>query len=141
MIDTENGGVKFFDDWNGVKKRLDERSRTRSIREGEIWWCSVGENVCTEINGKGSRFVRPVLIIKKLSRHGFIGVPLTSRLHEGSWYVHFVFQGRIQVAVVAQVRNYSVARLHRKMGTVPQSDLELVLKGLVGLLNKIPPAV
>lgn len=135
MIETENGGVKFFDDWNEVKKGLDERVRVRSIREGEVWWCSVGENICTEINGKGSRFVRPVLVLRKLSKYSFIGVPLTSKSHVGSWYVSFVFQNKEEVAVVAQVRNFSVARLHRKMGTVPQSDLNLVRKGLLGLLK------
>lgn len=60
---------------------------------------------------------------------GFLGVPLTSQAHEGTWYVPFVFKNRKQVAVLSQVRTFSVFRLYEKMGTVPDSDLELVKTG------------
>ena len=94
----------------------------------------MGENVGTEINGKSKTFARPVLVIRKLSRYSFIGVPLTSQKHEGSWYSSFEFQNKRQVAVLAQVRNFSVSRLYRKMGVVPESDLELVRNGLASLI-------
>lgn len=137
MIDTENGGVKFFDDWNGVKKGLDKVEKFPRFSEGDIWWCGVGENVGVEINGKSRKFSRPVLVLKKLSRHGFMGVPLTSQPHEGSWYVPFMFRGRVEIAVLAQAKSMSVCRLYSRMGQVPEDDLELVRRRFVTLYGNI----
>lgn len=121
--------IKRFDDWIGVKADLHYAGIFRNIKEGEVWWCSIGENVGVEINGKQEFFLRPVLVLRKLSRFGFMGVPLTSQLHQGSWYVPFEFKGKQQNAVLVQARVLSVYRLKRKMGIVPNSDLELVRKG------------
>lgn len=123
------GDDKFFDEWNEVKKMRHNASRSPVIKEGEIWWCAMGENIGVEINGKHERFSRPVLILKKLSRFGFMGVPLTSQEHEGSWYASFVFRGKKQIAVLAQSRVMSVSRLYERMGTIPNSDLEIVKAG------------
>lgn len=120
---------KRFDDWNIVKSDLHFAGIFRDIKEGDVWWCSMGENVGVEINGKQEFFLRPVLVLKKLSKFGFMGVPLTSQSHEGSWYVPFVFKDKNQNAVLAQARVLSVYRLRRKMGTVPNSDLQLVRDG------------
>ena len=119
-----------------LKKKIHLKGTLRTIKDGEIWWCRVGENVGNEICGKGKDFLRPVLIANKLSRYNFIGVPLTSKEHRGSWYVDFVFKDKKQYAVVAQVENVSTYRLHHKMGEVPQTDLDKVLVGLCSLLSE-----
>lgn len=122
MNDTE----KNFTDWIQIKEVVHSTGRTPSIREGEIWWCAVGENVGIEINGKSKTFARPVLVLKKLSRYGFLGVPLTSQEHEGSWYAPFIFKDKTEYAVLAQIRVFSVSRLYDKMGMLPNSDLKIV---------------
>lgn len=80
----QNDTEKHFDEWNIVKSNLHFAGIFRNIKEGDIWWCSMGENVGVEINGKDEFFLRPVLVIKKLSKHGFMGAPLTSQPHQGS---------------------------------------------------------
>ena len=75
---------KDFSKWMDVKAGLHFAGVFRSVKEGDAWWCSVGANVGIEIDGKQDFFLRPVLVIKKLSRYGFMGIPLTSREHEGS---------------------------------------------------------
>lgn len=121
---------KRFDDWNGEKQRLHIKGRMPLVSVGEVWWCAMGENIGVEINGKGSAFTRPVLILRKLSRYGFIGIPLTSRQHDGSWYAHFRFQGKDEYAVFAQMRTFSVRRLYRKMGRADDMDM-LVVRSLL----------
>lgn len=121
---------KRFDEWNLEKKRLHDFGRLPDVKSGEIWWCAVGENVGVEINGKGRAFMRPVLIYKKLSKFGFIGVPLTSQPHNGNWYVDFRFKGKMQYAIFAQIRNISVKRLYRKMGYADDIDMLKVRDGL-----------
>ena len=120
---------KDFHGWIEVKENVHYAGRMPDIREGEIWWCAVGENVGIEVNGKSDAFSRPVLILKKFSRYGFLGVPLTSREHIGNWYVGFDFKNKRQYASLAQVRVFSVLRLYKKMGMIPDSDLKNVREG------------
>ena len=44
---------KDFDQWNIKKKKHDTSKRYLFFKEGEIWWCSLGVNVCEEVYGKG----------------------------------------------------------------------------------------
>lgn len=119
---------KHFEEWIELKGRLHFGAKSPRIREGEIWWCSFGENVGVEINGKSERFTRPVLIMRKLSKFGFMGIPLTSQEKSGSWYAEFEFLGKKEFAAVCQARVMSVSRLHSKIGQIPQTDLETVKK-------------
>lgn len=125
-------------DWNIIKEDFHSQSekKLRLVRQGEIWWAGVGENVGVEINGKSEYFSRPVLVLKKLSRYGFMGIPLTSQKHTGSWYTSFVFQDREETAVLSQARVYSTSRLYGRIGQVPDTDLELVRKGFLNLYSK-----
>lgn len=132
----DKNNKKDFRGWIRIKEIIHYKKSLRTIREGEIWWCRIGENVGSEICGKGNDFLRPVLIINKLSKYNFIGVPLTSQTHRGSWYVSFIFRDKREYAVVAQVENISVYRLHHRMGQVWKDDLEKVVNGLVRLLLK-----
>lgn len=127
-------GKKDFDKWMKVKKRIDKENKIRSIKEGDIWWSSIGENVGNEICGKGDAYVRPVLVLKKLNRCNFLAIPLTSQKHNGSWYAAFQFDNKTQTAVVSQIQNMSVARLKRKMGQLSKGDYKIVFETLVNLL-------
>lgn len=126
---------KDFYGWIKLKMRLHFMGHFCAIKDGDIWWCAVGENVGTEINGKNATFARPVLVLKKLSGLNFIGIPLTSKKHIGSWYVSFTFQNKLQTANLSQVRNFSVSRLYNKMGAVPKNDLEIVKSSLIELIR------
>ena len=120
---------KRFSEWILLKEKLHNIGRLPVIKEGEIWWCAVGDNVGVEINGKNSVFSRPVLIFKKLSRYAFMGIPLTSQHHEGTWYVSFSFRSKTEYAVLSQARVISVSRLYTRMGEVSDPDYNLILDG------------
>lgn len=123
------GDDKFFDEWIMIKRRLHFGASQRSFSEGEIWWCAVGENVGVEINGKSDTFARPILVLKKLSKFSFMGIPLTTKAHDGTWYVKFRFKDVDEYAVLSQARAISVSRLYKRMGEVSSSDLALVRRG------------
>ena len=126
---SEEKEKKNFADWFELKPAIHYKGILREFKEGDVWWCALGENVGIEINGKNKEFSRPVLVLKKLSKFGFFGIPLTSQDHKGTWYVPFVFKDKKQIAVLAQARVLSAYRLYEKMGSVPDSDLELVRDG------------
>ena len=126
---------KHFKEWIDLKEKLHFSNSLPKIKEGEIWWCSYGENVGVEINGKDKLFSRPVLIYKKLSYLGFVGIPLTSQEKNGSWYVNFSFQDKNQTAVLSQVRMFSVSRLSSRMGELDASDFNKVKEALLQFLK------
>ena len=128
-------GNKDFDKWMRVKKRIDKENVIRTIKEGDIWWSSIGENVGNEICGKGNAYTKPVLVFKKLNNNNFLAIPLTSQKHEGTWYASFNFVNKTQTAVVSQIQNMSVARLKRKMGQLSKGDYKIVFDALIGLLT------
>lgn len=129
----KNGGNKNgkrrFNEWIEVKAKMHDAALMPKIREGEIYWCGFGENVGIEINGKNELFSRPVLVFRKFSQYGFLGIPLTSKLHNGSWYVPFRFHGKEQRAVLVQQRTFSVSRLYGKMGRVDEVDMNRIRQG------------
>ncbi|MBQ6127181.1 type II toxin-antitoxin system PemK/MazF family toxin [Candidatus Saccharibacteria bacterium] len=103
------------------------------IKDGEIWWLAVGENVGVEINGKSEYFSRPVLIFRKLSYFGFMGVPLSTQKHTGSWYVNFRFQEKDVYAALSQAKAFSSARLYTRLGQIAENDMEKVRNGFRNL--------
>lgn len=129
---------KLLQDWNIVKEDFHEtpNEKIQLIRQGEIWWVGIGENVGVEINGKSEFFSRPVLVFKKLSHYGFMGIPLTSQKHTGSWYTQFIFKNKVETAVLSQARVYSTSRLYSRLGQIPKSDLDTIRKAFLLLYSK-----
>lgn len=131
----DRAGTKDFDGWIVIKKRVHEKRMRHNFKRGEIWWSSVGENVGSEICGKGKTFSRPVIIFRKLDRYSFLAIPLTSKEHNGSWYVPFEFDNRSEVAVISQIEYMSVYRLYRKMGQLSNADFQKIYDGFLDLLK------
>lgn len=128
--------AKQLTDWNKVKIHLHERKRDhKPFREGEIRWLACGENVGTEINGKGKIYVRPVLILKRLDSHAVVGIPMTTQQKDGSWYIKVKFHGREIRAVISQIRIFSTKRLYNRIGRLDEQDVKNIKKGLAKLLD------
>ena len=131
------GGIKFarveFNQWNNVKINLELHGRQPKISQSQLWWTGVGRNIGTEINGKNERFSRPVLIYRKLCSNKFMAIPLTSKLHEGSWYIPFMHNGKKQIAVIGDAKTMSTKRLYRMIGKIDDADYERIRGGFVKL--------
>ena len=107
--------IKRFLEWIGLKEKIHKGdSVPLFFNEGEIWWCAIGENIGIEINGKGKSFSRPVFVYKKLSKGGFLGIPLSTQIKTGTWYVKIDFKGQKNIANLAQVRVFSSSRMYEK---------------------------
>ena len=115
--------------WALLKIHLRKTRTVFNVKEGEIWWVAVGKNIGIEINGKSESFSRPVLIYKKLSRLGFMGIPLTTQPHDGTWYIPFEFQDKISRAVLSQAKVMSTQRLYARIGKLPNNDFKLIKNG------------
>lgn len=129
--------MKEFDEWNKVKKRTDEKITTAYFREREIYWANIGQNIGYEQDGKGSDFMRPLLVFRKYSNKLFNGIPLSTTLREGTFFYNFQFlEDTESCALLVQSKTFDVKRLDRKIGTVNKKDfenIELKMKELLKL--------
>lgn len=128
---------EIFDIWNEKKKEvhfLDSRSR---FSVGQIWWAQIGQNVATEMNGKGRDFLRPVAIIQEIYEDACLAIPLTSRTRIGDYYFNFMdSQGRKQCALLAQVRYFDRRRLKYRLSYIREHDLNQLRNSLCTLIKK-----
>ena len=117
----------IFDHWNNVKKKLHQKAKeVEFFKEKQIWWCSIGQNLGSESYGKGVTFSRPVLVFKKLSERTFLGIPLTSKTKQGSWYVTIKHRGQEITALLNQIRIYDKKRLSNRLGEIDDEDYKRI---------------
>lgn len=99
-----------FDKWNILKKELNKKEIIK-FSQGNIYFMSIGKNIGMESYGKGDMFLRPVLVYKKLSKTMFLGIPLTSKIKEGSYFFTFNYKkGKSSTAMLNQMRVFDIRR-------------------------------
>lgn len=120
--------TKDFDNWNVKKKVINEVEISGDFyfHEREIWWCSVGVNVGAEMDGKNEHFERPVLVVRKMSKEQFFGVPLTSKNKPGMYYVPVSYGERNGSICLSQFKAFSSRRLLRKIDTLDKENFTKV---------------
>ncbi|MDQ7009585.1 MAG: type II toxin-antitoxin system PemK/MazF family toxin [Candidatus Gracilibacteria bacterium] len=126
---------KNFNKWNKLKEELEESETDVYFNEGQIWWITIGLNLKNESCGKGDSFRRPVLILKKLSSKTFIGIPLSSKIKSGTWFVNYKQNGEELTALIYQIRMFDNIRFQRKIGEMDEKDFGTIKKRLKSLLN------
>jgi mRNA interferase MazF len=114
--------------WTKATISLYGKRSEPTFKEGEIWWCSIGMNIGIEIFGKGKSFSRPVVVFKKIAKNSFLGLPLTTQLKEGSWYVPVSYGGITCRAILSQARVFDRKRLIKIMGTLSRKNFENIKK-------------
>ena len=103
---------KEFNNWNTVKQEIDNHEIKINIKEKNIYFLSIGQNVGTESYGKGEKFLRPVIVYKKLGNNYFLGIPLTSKVKGGSYYFTFNRKnGKQNSAMLNQMRTFDAKRV------------------------------
>jgi mRNA interferase MazF len=122
--------IKNFLDWFNLKPQLDKKNhKPPFVREGQIWWCHLGENIGTEISGKSKKFTRPVIIFKKISQYTFLIIPTSTQIKTGSWFVFFTHQTIDMVACLHQIRIIDYRRLFNRKGFLDQTDFKKIKQG------------
>ena len=128
---------KDHDNWNKLKKVLDEIDIPIPFNEREIWWCSFGLNIGIEIDGKGEDFMRPAVIIKKLNREHAWVVPLTrSGTKKSIFYVpinHELLDIH-SLAIITQFQTISSRRLMTRIGILPIRQFEEIINAIKNIL-------
>src|SRR3989338_4942574 len=80
---------KDFKKWHKRKENLHNDKLRSFFHEREVWWCSLGTNIGFEQDGKGEKFVRPVLVFKKFNNEICWAVPLSLQIKNKKETAHF----------------------------------------------------
>ena len=115
---------KKFDEWNEIKKKSEKSSKKLFFKERDIFFIKIGENIGFEQNGKGTDFLRPVIIFKKFNNYLFMGIPLTTTEKEGKYYFEFQFTNKKSFAILSQLRAFDIKRIKHKIGYINKDDFE-----------------
>ncbi len=121
---------KDFDSWNVKKKKADDIKIRPMFKERDVWWCSIGTNIGDEQDGKGENFTRPVLVVRKFNHNIFIGIPLSTKIKDSTFYHKIHFMGRDQSLMLSQIRIMDAKRLRDKMGSMPSNEMENIKEKL-----------
>lgn len=129
--------IKTYQKWHALKFFTNAKLfRPKEIRAGQVWWCMVGENIGYEVDGKGEKFLRPVLIAKKYGRDTFLGLPLTSKIKEPAPYYYILPEELgLGTILLSQGRSYDTARLVRKINTISKRLLRDIMDTYVKYLE------
>jgi len=114
--------MKNYDQWNNLKKQLEERKEVPSFHEVDVWWCSLGINIGQEIDGKNTTAERPVCIVKKFDRSSFFALPLSSNTNAAVYRYPVMLENRKSAVLLHQGRTMSAKRLQRRLGHMKQTD-------------------
>ena len=129
-----------YDEWNEIKKYTINNKRKLSIKEREIFWVKIGQNIGDEEYGKGEIFSRPVVVIRKLTNDLFLGVPTTTASKVNDDYFHNIKyldkhqNNIISVAMLLQLKAFSKKRITSKIGKVNIDDFKNIQDKLVKII-------
>lgn len=129
--------IKDFDTWNERKKKTDRKILSSSVfyHEREVWWCAIGMNIGSEMDGKNAYFERPVLVVRHINKEQFFGVPLTSKDKKGKYFISVEYGEGNGSVCLSQFKTLSTKRMLRKIGMVNKKDFYNVKNRFIDFLN------
>lgn len=127
--------IKNFVDWFKFKTNLEINKQRPLFNEREVWMSHTGVNIGFEQDGKGESFLRPVLILKKLTSNNFIGLPLSTSLKNGSWYSKSLIKGKEGRYLLNQVRLFDAKRLAYLEERIDEKEFKRVKADFIALIE------
>jgi len=129
--------VPTFDKWNEKKKTTNFDGAYPHFLPGQIWWAQMGQNIATEVAGKGDDFLRPVVIMQRVYGNACLAIPLTTTERQGDYYLRFQdSKGKTQYALLTQIRYLDGKRLKYQRSDIKKEDLDNLREAFCRLIKK-----
>jgi mRNA interferase MazF len=125
---------KNYKIWHNTKYWIHNDKQRPRFRESEVWFCSLGENIGFEEDGKGRNFLRPVIIVRKFNKQVLWALAITSKQKVGKYYFPVDFGRGINTAILSQLRLIDSKRLMNIIGTIPKGQFSQLTKKLKELI-------
>lgn len=125
--------MKKFDDWNIIKKQSEAvyENKTKYFNKREVWLAKIGLNLGREEDGKGDKFVRPVLILRKYNADSFLAMSLSTINKDNKYYFTFDFKNEFISALISQIKFLDRKRLVVKMGKINSKIFDEIRKATI----------
>ncbi len=125
--------MKKFDDWNIIKKQSEAvyENKTKYFNKREVWLAKIGLNLGREEDGKGDKFVRPVLILRKYNTDSFLAMSLSTINKDNKYYFTFDFKNEFISALISQIKFLDRKRLVVKMGKINSKIFDEIRKATI----------
>ena len=127
--------MQEYDNWNEVKKDIQDLEDKIFFKERDIFWAKLGQNIGFEQNGKGTEFTRPILVVKKYSKNMMLAIPLSTTIRDGSFFFKFDFKDKVSTALLVQNRLLSSKRLVKKIGKIDEENFIKLKEKLIDLIK------
>jgi ABC-type molybdate transport system substrate-binding protein len=128
--------LERLDKWHTKKREVAQNRKTIFVKERDIVFLTMGQNIGVEQDGKGSELLRPVVVYKKFNNSQFLGIPLTSKVKQGKHYFEFQYlSSKKSYAILSQVRVFDVKRIKYKSGTISKKSFQKLYKDFCDLVT------
>lgn len=132
-----------FSNWILQKFNLhrQENNRPPFFKERDIWWCQFGQNIGNEENGKGSNFMRPVIVVRKYNQNIALVLPTSTKIKDNQYYYKINYKNTGYSVLLSQSRTIDTKRLKNKIADLPTNDFKKLQTAFVEniLRQKIDP--
>jgi mRNA interferase MazF len=128
--------LKNILEWSYTKYIINTKDNSASVRERQIYWCSLGYNVGHEENGKGFKHRRPVLVFKKFNERLFWGIPMTTKIKDNIYYTKVKVGDLEQSAMISQMRIMDANRIIEPMERMSETEFKKVKESIKNIVNK-----
>lgn len=119
--------IEIFQTWIKLKFQIHNNGqRPLFYQERDVWWANFGQNVGDETNGKGDKFMRPVVVIRKFNKSICLVVPLSSVLKENPFYYPIEFNNRKNSVLISHLRTVDTRRFVKKMARLTPQDFKKI---------------
>jgi mRNA interferase MazF len=126
---------KDYSIWHTEKSAVEENKIRPGFYEREVWFCIMGTNIGYEQDGRGDKFLRPVVVIKKFNNEVLWAVPLTTKEKQGKYYSSFTLgEAGVSTAILSQLRLIDAKRLEYKIGNMSKDDFKILKTKLTQLI-------
>lgn len=126
---------KDFKNWHILKEKINKKQIDFYFKEREVWFCYFGCNVGSEQDGKGKKFLRPILIFRKFNKNLFFGIPLTSIIKDNKFYYKIILNNKKQSLILSQMKIIDAKRLVNKKFIVSREEFIKIKKAFIDLMS------
>jgi len=129
-----NSFIKNFVEWFQKKPIIDNKEDRLRFKEREVWYIHFGTNIGFELDGK-EEFLRPCLVIKKLSNETLYVIPLTSKKKNGTWYFPSNVGETEGRYIFSQMRSIDSKRLKYYVETVSKKEFSTIKTSFISFFE------
>lgn len=127
--------MKQFDLRNILKQKIDAHRHEFYVKERQIRYVHLGQNIGFEEDGKWIDFKRPVLVLKKIWNQFWV-LPMTTKWKDSRFYYRLadIYFNKPSRVILSQLRAIDKSRFIKEIGSVNEGDFLDIKEKLKALM-------